>query len=160
MKHPTSILVAAFGLLLAAAGCGHLDLAPETNSNRVLNGTVSFQGGLPAGSEITVRIVDTPSAEIMRPVANSDLPVVDRPKPLPVELVLGEQTQTLGSPTAEPVPFRIEYQASDDVMRHGVNVDARVSYGGKVRFRTVQAHLMTLASSPFPHEVAVEPVAR
>ena len=74
--------------------------------------------------------------------------------------MLGEQTQTLGAPTDRPVPFRIEYQASDNVLRHGVNVDARISYGGKVRFRTVQAHLMTLASSPFAHEVAVEPVAR
>ena len=57
-------------------------------------------------------------------------------------------------------PFRIEYRADDSLMRHGLNIDARISFGGRVRFRTGNAHVLTLGNATFPHEVWVEPAAR
>jgi uncharacterized lipoprotein YbaY len=39
-----------------------------------------------------------------------------------------------------------------------VNIDARISVGGKLRFRTINAHVVTLSSAPYPQEVAVQPV--
>jgi hypothetical protein len=34
----------------------------------------------------------------------------------------------------------------------------RVTQDGKLRYRTLNAHLVTLASAPYPHDVAVEQV--
>ncbi len=85
---------------------------------------------------------------------------MNRPIAPAVERVLGEYTQTLATGTSDPVPFRIEYSAEDAVLRRGLNVEVRVSFGGKLRFRTVNAHVVTLASSPFNQTVNVEAVAR
>ena len=67
---------------------------------------------------------------------------------------------TLTAGTAEPVSFRIEYTADDAMLRRGLNVEARVSFGGKLRYRTINAHVVTLASSAYRQDVAVQPVAR
>jgi uncharacterized lipoprotein YbaY len=42
------------------------------------------------------------------------------------------------------VPFQLEFDADDDLLRHGLNIDARISVGGKVRCRTASAHGLTL----------------
>ena len=155
MKIPAPFAVLA--VLFAVAGCAHLDVTPEGSPDRVLNGTVNVRATLPAGAQILVRVVDISNRELGRP-ANSDLSRADRPRPVPVERVLGEQTLTLSAATNEPVPFRVEYRADDALLRHGLNVEARISVDGKLRHRSVNAHVLTLASSPFPHEVVVDPV--
>ena len=156
MKKLLLSLVAA-GLSFTLPGCSHLDLAPEGNPNRILNGTVAFSGGLPTGAEVSVRILDS-SARDFVPRTKSELPLGDRAQTMAADRVVGEQVQTLAAPTIEPVPFRLEYQATDAMLRHGLNVEARISYGGRVRFRTIQAHVLTLASAPFRHDVAVDAV--
>jgi len=150
--------LAALGFFLAA-GCSHLDLTPETDPNRVVTGTVNFRAPLPPGAEIQVRVIDASAAEFARATPRNDLPLGDRAKvPAPSERVLGEQKITLASATRDPVPFRIEFQADDALLRHGLNLDARISHGGRVRHRMINAHAITLSSVRFPQELDLEPV--
>jgi uncharacterized lipoprotein YbaY len=93
-----------------------------------------------------------------RSAAARDLPVVDPPKAPPAPQGLGEQT--IKAPPAGPVAFRIEYNADDSLLRHGLNLDARISYGGRVRLRTVNTRAVTWGNAGDPHAVWVESVAR
>lgn len=150
----------AFAFALVGAGCGSIDVSTGGNPERVLNGVVATGGGLPAGAEVVVRLISAPGAHEPQRVAGSDVPVTTRPVASAVERVLGEQTQTLTSGTAEPVPFRIEYTAEDTVLRRGLNLDVRVSFGGRLQYRTVNAHVVTLASSAYRQNVTVQAVGR
>lgn len=143
--------------LLAGVGCGSIETSAGGDPNRVLNGVVSFAGSLPAGAEIVVRVVEPPSSEPGR-VIGKDMPVAAQPAVQRVERVLGETKVIVDKVATQPVAFRLDYHAEDAVMRRGVNVDVRVSIGGKVRMRTVNAHLLTLRSAPFKQDVAVQPV--
>ena len=158
MKTRIFPLTAALGILVLSAGCGHLDVAPESSPNRVLNGTLTTGVALPAGAEIMVRMVARTGAEPVRP-AGGDLPVASRPGQA-TERILGEHVQTLAAAAGEPVPFRIEYEADDAMVRRGLNLEARVFYGGRVRFRTVNAHVVTLSSAPYRQDLTVQAVDR
>jgi uncharacterized lipoprotein YbaY len=72
--------------------------------------------------------------------------------------VLAEQT--VKGAKGNSVPFRIEFTADDELMRHGLNLDARISFAGKVRFRTAVAHALTLGNVDVPHQVLVELASR
>jgi hypothetical protein len=147
-------------VLLATAGCGSLDLAADGNPDRVLEGTVNAGVVLPAGTEIVVRVVAPASTfETGRP-AGGDLPVAPPSAGSATERVLGSQTQVLAAGTLEPVPFRVAFVASDALLRHGLNLDVRVSIGGKLSFRTINAHVVTHASAVYRQHVAVQPIAR
>jgi hypothetical protein len=150
----SAISLAALTFLLTGLGCGHVDLAPAGNPDRVLTGSVRAPAALPAGTEIVVRVVD-PSPS-MTPAIRSELPIVDRGRPAPSERILGEYRHTLTTPTIDPVPFKVEYHVDDTELRQGLNVDVRISHDGRVRYRTISAHVITLASSPFPQEVPVQ----
>lgn len=148
--------VVALAALLVGAGCGAIDLSTGGNPDRVLNGTVNAGVVLPAGAEVLVRLIAPLSTnESIRP-QNNDMPVTTRSMPQAAERVLGAQSQTLTVATQDPVPFRIEYNADDAVLRRGLNVEARISVNGKVRFRTINSHVVTLASSPFKQDVTVQ----
>ena len=128
------------GLAVAGlAGCGHLDLVSEGDPNRVATGTVTFRDPalLPQEASLVVRVLDT---------SRHDLP----PQVL--------ASQTISNPGTSPVAYRIEYRAVDDQLRHGLNVDARVSYDGRVRLFNHQQVVITLRDADSPHEVSVEPV--
>ena len=131
-----SLSVILLGGLFLATGCGHLDLKPDGEGDSVLTGTVNFHTSepLPPDTVVTVRLLDTSSL--------SGSP-----------LQLGEQT--INHPDGPPVPFRIEYSATDAQLRHGLNIEARVSYGGTVRFYNVNGYALTLAKVADPHEVWV-----
>lgn len=158
MKHSVLFCLAAFGLFISGTGCEHLDVAPAGNPDRQLRGTVVAPSALPAGTEVLVRLVDASPSEAATMASKSDLPLGDRGRPQVAERILGEQRQTLAAGTAEPVPFQLDYRSEDAGLRHGLNVDVRVSFGGRVRYRTIQAHVVTLASSPFPQVVMVQPL--
>jgi len=133
------LLVAAAALLLAA-GCGELDLTPEGNPARVLEGEIRLADAtdLPAGSTATVRVVDES--------------VIGAPPN-----ILGTQTlENLGAP---PFTFRVEYRADDDLLRHGLNIEVRVSYGGEVRYYNRNRYVVTFGNAADPHRVTVEPAA-
>lgn len=148
--------VLGLAALLVGAGCGTLDLATTSNPRRVVTGTIRGDVPLPGGAEIVVRVIDTAGRPASRP--GSDLPVADRAAPPIAERVLGQQVQPLAAATHEPVPFRVEFEADDATLRRGLNIDVRVSTGLRVRFRTVRAHVLTLASSQYPQEILVQAV--
>ncbi len=160
MNTPCLPFFAALLAIVLSAGCGSIELASSGNPDRVLTGTVNAGVTLPAGAEVTVRLVGTqPANDALRPAAG-DVPVMARPTTPGVERIFGEHTQVLAAGSVDPVPFRLEYHAEDAVLRRGLNLDVRVSVGGKLKYRTVSAHVVTLASSPFKQDVAVQPVAR
>jgi uncharacterized lipoprotein YbaY len=123
---------------LALAGCGQLDLTPEGDPSRVLVGEVDVGNDvtLPADTVVTVRVVDA-SVTGMPPQ------------------VLG--AQTIGSPVGAPIPFRVEYRAEDEVLRRGLNIEVRISYGGKVRFFNRNNYAVTLGNAADTHRVTVNP---
>jgi uncharacterized lipoprotein YbaY len=125
--------------VLALAGCGQLDLTPEGDPSRVLTGQVDWgdPGPLPADATVTVRIVDST--------------VVGMPPQ-----VLG--SQTIQNPGSAPVDFRVIYRAEDDLLRHGLNVEARVSWGGKVRYFNMNGHAVTLGNAADTHRITLNPI--
>lgn len=157
MKTPVFFL-AAIGLCFAAIGCQQLDLTPEGDPNRVVTGTVTFGENtlFPPGSEVLVRVVDTSVMERPLETPGMEIPVVDRGRPIKTERVLG--SQIIRSPGVTPVPFSIEFYADDARLRRGLAIDARISLEGRVQYRTLTAHMLTLGSVRFPQEVVVQAV--
>jgi uncharacterized lipoprotein YbaY len=133
MKSSIAILAAAAALALS--GCGQLDTTPEGDPSRVLTGTIDLGGDfdLPADATATVRVVDASDAS------------------MPPQ-VLGLQTF---KPAAAPIDYRVEYRADDDLLRRGLNIEARISYGGKVRFYNVNRYAVTLENAADPHRIEV-----
>jgi len=152
------LLATSLVALLAGFGCQHIEVSNEGNPERLLRGSVDAQATLPPGAEILVRLLDAAPAGPGIPTGREDLPLGDRARPVIAERVLGEFRQTLAAMTTEPVPFEIDYRAHDDELRHGLNLEVRVSFGGRVRYRTIHAHVVTLASSPFTQVVTVQPL--
>ena len=132
------VLLAAFAVV-ASAGCGQLDLTPEGNPSRVLIGQVDWGDAtpLPADATVTVRVVDASKVGMPPDVLGS---------------------QTIRNPGVAPVAFRVEYRAEDDVLRHGLNVEVRVSWGGRVRYYNVNGHAVTFGNAADTHRVTVNPV--
>jgi len=124
---------------LAFAGCGQLDLTPEGDPARVLAGRVELGDGaaLPAGSTITVRVVDGSIAGMPPQVLGS---------------------QTLRNPGGgAPIEFRVEYRAEDWLLRQGLNVEVRVSYDGKIRYYNRNHYAVTLGNAAGVHRITVNP---
>jgi len=137
MKHTRAFLAAAAAFALA--GCGQLDLTPEGDPSRVATGQIDLgaAGALPADAVITVRVVDA---------SNLGMP----PE------VLG--SQTIRGSGVPPISFRVEYRAEDEVLRRGLNIEARVSIGGKVRYYNLNRYVLTLGNASDPHRIYVNPV--
>ena len=131
---------AALSLLLMTSGCGHLDVDAPVSDDRVLTGMINYdlEAALPADAVITVRVID-----LSNPAAPMN--------------VLGETT--IEHPGTPPVPFRVEYRATDQQLMHQVVVDARISFGGKLHFHTVGGHPVTLGNFSDTHVVKVEPTS-
>jgi uncharacterized lipoprotein YbaY len=144
------------------AGCGHMamDLTPEGNPDRVLTGAVNFENpvDLPGDAVVVVRVLGflpiNPAAVAGVPGA---APAAGSQAETPPQ-VLGEQT--IRNPSAPPVAFRIEYQATDDQLRMGLKLEARVSYGGKVRWFNVNGYSVNLNNVGDPHSITVDPAER
>jgi uncharacterized lipoprotein YbaY len=132
------VLLAALAVV-ASAGCGQLDLTPEGNPSRVLTGEVDWGDAtpLPADATVTVRVVDASKVGMPPDVLGS---------------------QTIHNPGVAPVAFRVEYRAEDDVLRRGLNVEVRVSWGGKVRYFNLNGHAVTFGNAADTHRVTVNPV--
>lgn len=159
MKIPASLCFGLVALLGFAAGCSHIEVASEGDPNRVLTGTVKLPTAAPAGSEVVVRLIDTSGKDIVRTSASNGLQTpADRPPAVPIERIVAESRQVIGETNAEAVPFRLEYRASDSDLRHGLNIDVRVLRDGRLRFRTMSAHVITLRSAANAQEIWVEAV--
>jgi uncharacterized lipoprotein YbaY len=151
---PLLSLTAALVLLLAP-GCGHLDVAPEGDPNRVATGTVNVRMALvpPADAEVVVRVVEPSDITAAPAVASNDLVIGERGTQSRPENVIAEQV--IHAPASMPVPYRIEFHATDAAVRRGLNIEARISWGGRLRFRTVESQLVNVAA---PQVIWVEPV--
>jgi uncharacterized lipoprotein YbaY len=132
----TRILL-ALAALAAFAGCGQMEFSPQGQGDpaRVLTGEVDIPDAsvLPADASVTVRIEDTSS---MPPA------------------VLG--SQTIANPGSTPVSFRVEYRAEDDVLMRGLNIEVRVSYGGKVQYYNRNRYAVSLGNATDSHRITVE----
>jgi len=45
----------------------------------------------------------------------------------------------------------------DDLLRQGLNVEARIAYGGKVRYYNLNKYAVTLGNAADAHRIAVVP---
>ena len=101
-----------------------LEIKPAGDVNRALTGTINYHADdpLPPGTVLTVRLLD-PSDQTAPPV------------------VVGEQT--IKDPGASPVAFRIEYQADDTRLQHGLNIEARIAVAGRLQFYNVNNYAVT-----------------
>ena len=160
MKFLRSIFPFALVAFFFAAGCSSIEVGSGGGTARVLTGVVNAGTGLPAGAEVLVRLVTPQMGNESVKSTGGDMPVVARPGNQGVDRVLGEFVQKLAAGTADPVPFTINYEAEDAVLRRGLNLEVRVSYGGKLRYRTLNAHVVTIASSAYRQEVLVQAVER
>jgi uncharacterized lipoprotein YbaY len=135
MRHPLFLLAAA---AIGLSGCGQLDLTPEGNPSRVVTGQVELgeAAALPADAVVTVRVVDA---------SNLGMP----------PQVLG--SQTISNPGAAPIAFRVEFRAEDEVLRRGLNIEARVSFGGKVRYFNLNRYAVTLGNASDNHRIYANP---
>ena len=123
-------------LSLFLGGCAHLDTKPPASAERVLSGVVDHAGeDLPDGAEVTVRVLD-----LSRGVERGE--------------VLGEVT--IPHVTKLPVSFRVEYRAEDAQLMRTVNVEARISVGGQLRYTTTTGHPITLGNVGDAHIVSVQ----
>ena len=138
MRALTLLGVSLLGLLLC--GCGTLDYTSYGNPSRVLVGTVNFGDPqlLPQDAVLTVRLIDT---------SKQGLPQV-----------LG--SQTIKNPGTSPVAYKIEYTAEDDLLRRGLNIEARISYGGRLRLYNVNEVSVKLSNVSDPHTVWLNSASR
>lgn len=144
-----ALAIAGFG-----PGCANLDLARESNPDRVINGMVLPRGTVPAGAEMAVRLLDlNPREAPKNPLSEM---TTAAPRTIVPERVVAEKSFTVPAQTGGPIPFQLPYAATDAELRHGLNLEVRISHGGKVRFRSVSAHVVTLGSAPYQHEVHAE----
>lgn len=158
MKRQRLLLIGLTTWLFALVGCGHLDLTPESDPNRVMVGTVNVRADLilPPDAEVVVRVLEPQDVNAAPAAAAHDLVIGERGSQVRPERILGEQV--IRTPSGMPIPFRIEYRADDTQLRRGVNIEARMTWGGRLRFRTVQAQVVTLSTAETPQTVWVEPV--
>lgn len=158
MKRFPLVSLLAAALLLMTASCGHVDLTPESDPNRIVTGTVNVRMDLlpPPDSEVSIRLVEPSDLTAAPAVASPGLVIGERGTRSRPEVVVAEQV--IRAPAAMPVPFRLEFRADDTALRRGLNIEARISWGGKIRFRTVDAQVVTLATVAQPQTVWVEPV--
>lgn len=138
MRALTLLCVSLLGLL--AGGCGTLDYTSYGDPSRVLVGTVNFGDPqlLPQDAVLVVRLIDT---------SHPGLPQV-----------LG--SQTLNNPGPSPIAYKIEYRAEDDLLRRGLNIEARISYGGQLRLYNVNEVSVKLSNVDAPHTVWLNSASR
>ncbi len=142
MKIILPLLLAA-AAIAAASGCDHLALGRVDNGdlNRTVTGTVQVrsEAALPPDSRIAVRVLDA---------SNPALP----------PQVLGEQD--LANAGQPPIAFQVDYKATDAQLEHGLNLEARVSFGGTLRFFTLNQVAIHSDTARDPQVVWVDPVKR
>ena len=157
MKRSLLALVVA-GWVWLAAGCGHVDVAPESDPNRVVTGTVNVRMDLmpPPDAELVVRLIDPPDVTTAPASAARDLVIGERGSRENPEAIVAQQV--IRAPSAMPAGFRLEFSADETQLRRGFNIEARLSWGGRLRFRNVEAQVVTLGNANSPIAIWMEPV--
>ncbi len=146
--------VLVLGLL---GGCANLEVAQAGNPNRMLKGAIEVGIPLPAGTDVSLRLLALPGIDAARP-ATGNLPIAPTQGPAAAEQVVATHSFSLQAPSKELLDFAFEYEADDAQLRRGLMLDVRISHNGRLRYRTVTSHVVTLSSSPFPQRVQVQAV--
>lgn len=157
MKFLPLAVLATVGLLLGTLGCGHVDLAPERNPNRTVSGTVGASLDLipPSDAVLVVRVVRPPNLT-SKPSTAGELVIGEQGTRAEPEQVVAEQI--IRAPSPLPVSYRIDFHADDSELRHGLTIEARLSWGGRLRFRNIEAQLLPMTVGDAPVTVMMEQV--
>lgn len=147
-------LLTLTGLLFA--GCANVDLDRQVEINRTISGTVNIGQSFPAGSEVMVRAVEMPGA----PALAAPGAPVERVPGVSTETILGDFVLKLDAPAVDGLPFQISIPADEARLRRGILLEGRVLFGGSLRFRTVNAHVVTGASLAYPQRVVLQSAGR
>jgi hypothetical protein len=153
MFHGKTALALLTLTTLLVTGCANLDLDRQVEMNRVISGTLNIGQSFPAGAEVMVRAVEMPGA--VKP--SSPVAPVERASGVSTENFLGDFVVTLTTPAPDGLPFRISLPADDARLQRGIMLEGRVVYDGALRFRTVNAHVVTARSLAYPQRVALQP---
>ncbi|MFM8337923.1 MAG: hypothetical protein ACKODK_20400 [Opitutaceae bacterium] len=153
MSHGKAALAWLTLTSLILSGCASLDLDRQVEMNRTISGKLNIGQSFPAGAEVMVRAVEMPGA--FRPV--SPVAPVERAPGVSTESFLGDFIVTLSAPAPDGLPFRISLPADDTRLQRGIMLEGRVVYGGALRFRTVDAHVVTARSLASPQRVVLQP---
>jgi len=159
MRRPSRFFFPALLAAALAAGCGHIDLSAPSDPHRVLLGTIELNPEmvLPDDAVIFVRVVDSvPQTQWSTQQAASVPTTLKRPL-LPPDAppeVLGEKS--FPKPGSSPIPFRVEYTADDEQLRQGLNIEARVSIGGNVRFLNSNHYSIGINDYKDPRTIRVD----
>jgi len=149
---------------LLAAGCGHLDFAAPGDPSRVLVGSVSFSAPamLPDDAEILVRVMNPhPQPAGIGATQPGQAPLLNQPVTATAAAVASAEPeelaeQTIKHATVSPVPFKIAYEADDEVLRRGLSIEVRISYGGRVQLFNSNQYSVTLADVTDQHPIEAD----
>jgi hypothetical protein len=157
MKSGFAFSVCCAAVLSLLVGCANIDVSPAGNPNRMLKGAIDVGIPLPAGTEVSIRLLAGTGLDAPRP-AGGDLPIAPTQSTAATERVVAAHSFALKAPSKESIDFAFEYEADDAQLRRGLTLDVRISHSGKLRYRTVRSHVVSLSSSPFPQRVQVQAV--
>jgi len=161
MKPPFHLAGLILAMAAAGAGCGgmQMDTKPaDSDGNRVVTGTVEVGDGvtLPPDAVAAVRVVDVAH----RGYKDQNALALGKPNSTPgVDLppqVIGEQR--IDHPQGPSIPFAVKFSATDLQMEGGLILEARVSYGGKVKFFNVDSYAVNSANISSPRRIDVNGV--
>ncbi|MCB1103471.1 MAG: YbaY family lipoprotein [Opitutaceae bacterium] len=116
------------------AGCSSGVIAPA--SRPMMTGTVSYREriALPASAVLTVRLLD---------ITKPDAP----------EMVLAERS--ISNPGNPPMAFSLPYPFGGIVAGRKYVIEARIEVEGRLRFFSVEPHVVTPANAAQPHAILV-----
>jgi uncharacterized lipoprotein YbaY len=153
------------GLLTAVAvagpGCGGVQMdtkIDDPNANRVVTGTVEVGDGvvLPPDAVVAVRVEDVAHQGYKdQNAAMLGNPNAPQPVTMPPE-VIGEQR--IDHPQGPSIPFSVKFSATDQQMAGGLVLEARVSFGGKVRYFNVDSYAINSLNITSPRRIDVNGV--
>ena len=170
MKNSHLLAGAAALAAFFLAGCGHLDLAAPGDPNRVVVGSVSFANPsvLPADAQILVRVMNPhpqpPGTGTTSLTPPGQMPLLNQPITASAVVAASTQPEEVAEQSikagglSSPVPYKIEYQAEDEVLRRGLNVEVRVSYSGRVQLFNSNQYSITLPDVKDPHDIEADPM--
>ena len=123
--------------VLAVTGCT-TDLGPVVDQPPVMTGAVVCKAtlSLPPGAVLTIRLLD---------VTRVDAPAV----------VLADRSYS--NPGNPPIAFELPYPVGGIDPARNYRIEARIEVTGRLRYYTMQPHVVTAQNAAQPHEVWVEP---
>jgi putative lipoprotein len=140
MTPPPFTCLSALLAFFLLAGCAYVEISPVGDDDRSMTGKVTLTPAdpVPEGSVLSIRIVDNSKA--------ASGPVL-----------LGQQRVAITG--APPFEFRAEFRADDNLLRRGVNVEAKILVNGKLRYANLTGHVVTLDRAAAPQEITLMPTA-